>query len=320
MTVRSLCVLAVSALCAALPAQADPVRQVEQGWLQTLAFAAHQTEYSGTFVYQHGNHVETSRIVHLVDGGGEYEHLESLDGPHREIIRSNGQTWCVLGEQRSVRVEKGNGRRTFPDLLPDQITALNQNYQIREAERARVAGFETQAIVFQPRDGLRYAHKMWAHLDSGLLLKSVMLDEKGTPVEQYAFTQLTVGGNIDRSWLATLPKKLEKAASQPAAIKLEASPWRVDVIPAGFKVVAEMRRPLRDRKQPVIHLVYSDGLAGISVFIEPERRPGETVGLTSHGAVHVFTRTLDGFRVTVVGEVPARTVVQVADSVRYAGQ
>lgn len=318
---RPMQILLVSAMCMVLPAHAaESGRQVDPGWLQTLAFAAHQTEYSGTFVYQHGGHVETSRIVHLVDAAGEHERIESLDGPRREIIRNNGQTWCVLGGDRSVRMERVGERRTFPDLLPDQLTSLNQNYQIREAERARVAGFDAQAIIFQPRDGLRYAHKMWAHLGSGLLLKSVMLDEKGVPVEQYAFTQLTVGGNQDRSWVTAQPKGVEKTASLPVTLKLENHPWRVDAVPAGFKKVVEVSRPLRGRKQPVIHLVYSDGLAGISIFVEPEHRPDESLGLTSHGAVHIFSRSMNGFRVTVVGEVPARTVVQVADSVRYAGQ
>lgn len=320
MIVRCLRYLAVGAICVALPAQAEPGSPVDTGWLQTLAFAAHKTEFSGTFVYQHGSHVETSRIAHLLDAKGEHEHIESLDGPHREVYRDNGQVWCVLGEHQSVRVEKSANRRSFPDLLPEQLTSLRENYQIHEAERSRVAGFEAQAIIFKPRDGLRYTHKMWAHLDSGLLLKSIMLDERGAPVEQYAFTQLSVGKNLDRTWLASVNTPPEVSQPKPALTVLGNTGWRVDAIPAGFKKLTEIRRPLRDRKQPVIQQVYSDGLAGVSVFIEPERRPDEVGGLTSHGAINIVSRSMDGFRVTVVGEVPARTVIQIADSVRYAGQ
>lgn len=313
-------ILVAGALCATVSAHAESGKPVDPGWLQTLAFAAHKTEFSGTFVYQHGNHVETSRIVHLVDAKGEHERLESLDGPHREVYRDNGLVWCVLGDHHSVRIEKSANRRSFPDLLPEQLISLNENYQIREGERSRVAGFEAQAIIFKPRDGLRYSHKMWAHLDSGLLLKSIMLDEKGMPVEQYAFTELSFGSKLDRSWLATVTTPPEAIQSKSAAVKLENTGWRVDAMPIGFKKLTEIRRPLRDRKQPVIQQVYSDGLAGISVFIEPERRPDEVGGLTSHGAINIVSRSMDGFRVTVVGEVPARTVVQIADSVRYAGQ
>lgn len=316
----SLRYLAAGAFFAAFSAYAEPGKAIDPGWLQTLAFAAHQTEFSGTFVYQHGSHVETSRIVHLLDAQGEHERLESLDGPHREVYRNRGQVWCVLGDHRSIRIEQSANRRSFPDLLPEQLTALNENYQIREGERARVAGFETQAIIFKPRDGLRYSHKMWAHLDSGLLLKSIMLDEKGMPVEQYAFTQLNVGSNIDRAWLAAVTAPPEVMQPKPAVVKLGNTGWRADAMPVGFKKLTEIRRPLRDRKQPVIQQVYSDGLAGISVFIEPEHRPDEVGGLTSHGAINIVSRSLDGFRVTVVGEVPARTVIQIADSVRYAGQ
>lgn len=312
--------LILGAVCAAFPVHAESGNPVDSGWLQTLAFAAHKTEFSGTFVYQHGSHVETSRIAHLLDAKGEHERIESLDGPHREVYRDNGQVWCVFGDHQSVRVEKSANRRSFPDLLPEQLTSLRENYQIREAERARVAGFEAQAIIFKPRDGLRYTHKMWAHLDSGLLLKSIMFDERGVPVEQYAFTQLSVGDGLDRAWLASIATPPEVAQAKFPPVALGNTGWRVDAMPAGFKKLTEIRRPLRDRKLPVIQQVYSDGLAGVSVFIEPERRPDEVGGLTSHGAINIVSRSMDGFRVTVVGEVPARTVIQIADSVRYAGQ
>ena len=47
-------------------------RQISLDWLKVVAFAAHQTDYSGVFVYQYGNHVETSRITHVVETDREY--------------------------------------------------------------------------------------------------------------------------------------------------------------------------------------------------------------------------------------------------------
>jgi sigma-E factor negative regulatory protein RseB len=82
-----------------------------------------------------------------------------------------------------------------------------------------------------------------------------------------------------------------------------------------------MRRPFRENKEPVIHMVFSDGLAGISVFIEKVNELDHFhSGLAGQGSVHVYNRVVADSLVTVVGEVPARTVIQVADSVRYAGQ
>lgn len=293
-------------------------RQVSLDWLKTVAFAAHQTDYSGVFVYQYDNRVETSRITHVVEADSEYEKLESLDGPKREIIRHHGQVWCYINH-KMVQVGSQQGRNRFPSLLPEQLSALSENYQVREAGKERVAGYNTQAILFQPRDSLRYAHKMWVHTDSGLLLKSAVLDDKNRPVEQHAFTQLQIGGNIDRSWAragAALPSPESPKGGVPVN-----SGWVVDALPAGFRKTMEIQRPMRGRHAPVTQLVFSDGLSAISVFVEPSDDDEDDVdGLSSRGAVNLYHKLLDKNLVTVVGEVPPRTVMQVLDSVRYNGK
>lgn len=316
------------ALCGLLLAAANASageREVSLDWLKTVAFAAHQTDYSGLVVYQYDNHVETSRITHVVEPDSEYEKLESLDGPRREIIRHHGQVWCYLGH-RMVQVDSHQGRSRFPSLLPDQLSALSANYLAREAGTERVAGYNAQVILFQPRDNLRYAHKIWAHTDSGLLLKAAVLDDKNRVIEQYAFTQLQIGGNIDRSWIgskgtagfaAGLSVSPETASSGTAIN----SGWVVDALPAGFRKTREIQRPMRGKHAPVTQIVYSDGLSAISVFIEPSDRDEDDVeGLSSRGAVNLHHKVLDKHLITVVGEVPPRTVMQALDSVRYNGK
>jgi sigma-E factor negative regulatory protein RseB len=308
-------------------ASADPLQHDEVDWLETMAFAAHQTDYSGTFVYQDGmgGHVEVSRITHISDANGEHERLEGLNGTRREIVSSNNQVWLFLGD-RKVRIEKQHAERTFPALLPEQISTLKENYLITQTEEDRVAGFHAHVVTFQPKDNLRYAHKMWAHSVSGLLLKAVVLDERSRVIEQYAFTQLTLGGHVDRTWLE--PTKaaqlsLKKNQSSPAKLSepVKVSDWQVDSLPGGFKKITEVCRPMRDRKIPVTHLVFSDGLAGISVFIEDlGDRVDVNSGLSSQGSIQIYTRVSGDKLITVVGEVPPRTVIQVAESVRYAGQ
>ena len=304
---------------------ADPMQGDEADWLQTMAFAAHQTDYSGVFVYQSGGRVEMSRITHVSDEDGEHERLEGLGEGKREIVRSNDQVWLYT-EGRRVRVEKRQLSRAFPALLPAQISILKENYSVRQEEETEVAGYHAHAVVFQPKDNLRYTRKMWAHNDSGLLLKAAVLDDRGYIIEQYAFMQLSINGNIDRKWISR--EKLSALEPQPQSAPrptgepmLPPSGWQVDALPSGFKKIMEMRRLFRDSKEPIIHLVFSDGLAGISVFIEKVN--GQTrlnSGLAGQGAVHVYNRIVADSLVTVVGEVPARTVIQVADSVRYAGQ
>lgn len=316
------------ALCGLLLAAANTYageQQVSLDWLKTVAFAAHQTDYSGVFVYQYDNRVETSRITHVVELDSEYEKLESLDGPKREIIRHHGQIWCYINH-RMVQVDSQQVRGRFPSLLPEQLSALSSNYLIKEAGMERVAGYNTQVILFQPKDNLRYAHKIWAHTDSGLLLKAAVLGDKKQVIEQYTFTQLQIGGNIDRSWVgakdfagygAELPVPPETAMGGTAIN----SGWVVDALPAGFKKIREIQRPMRGKHAPVIQIVFSDGLSAISIFIEPDDGDEDDAdGLSSRGAVNLYHKVLDKHLITVVGEVPPRTVMQALDSVRYNGK
>lgn len=298
-------------------------RQVSLDWLKIVAFAAHQTDYSGVFVYQYDNQVETSRISHVVEADGEYERLESLDGPRREIVRHHGQVWCLIGH-KMVQMDSQQVRGMFPALLPEQLTALGENYHASQVGTERVAGYNAQVIMFKPRDNLRYVHKMWAHTDSGLLLKAAVLGAKDQVIEQYAFSQLQIGGNIDRSWIGGSIRNHENSASAPSQAKGGApvnSGWVVDALPAGFKKSLEIERQMRGRHAPVTQIVYSDGLSAISIFIEPDGGDEDDMdGLISRGAVNLHHKVIGKHLVTVVGEVPPRTVMQVLDSIRYNGK
>ncbi len=315
------------ALCGLLLAVANAYageRQISLDWLKTVAFAAHQTEYSGVFVYQYDNRIGTFRLTHIVEPDSEYEKLESLDGPRHEIIRHHGQVWCYINH-KMMQVDSQQVRSRFPFLLPDQLSALSANYQIEDAGVERVAGYNTQAILFQPRDNLRYAHKIWAHTDSGLPLKTAVLDDKKQVIEQYTFTQLQIGGDIDRSWIgaehstgrdAGLPVSPETASG--TAIN---SGWVVDALPAGFRKTREIQRRMPGKHVPVTQIVFSDGLSAISIFIEPADGDEDDVGgLSSRGAVNLYHKVLGNHLINVVGDVSPRAVMQVLDSVRYNGK
>jgi sigma-E factor negative regulatory protein RseB len=295
-------------------------------WLEVAAFAGHQTNYSGVFVYQYGNHVETSSIIHVNEAGGEYEKLESLDGPKREVIRHDGQIWSY-NNHKMVQIENQQGRGRFPMLLPEQLTSLSANYQSKTLGMERVAGYDAQVIQFQPKDNLRYAHKMWVHTDSGLLLKAAVLSYKNQVVEQYSFTQLQLGGNIDRSWCkqcdlpAVKGESLSILSEPDSGVTSINSGWVVDALPSGFKKTKEILRTMRSKHAPVTQIVYSDGMSAISVFIEQNDGDEDDVdGLFSRGAVNLYHRISDQYLITVVGEVPPHTVMQVLDSVRYNGR
>ncbi len=295
-------------------------------WLHVVAFAGHQTDYSGVFVYQYDNRVETSSIIHVTQANGEYEKLESLDGPKREIISHNGKLWGYHNH-KMVQIGSRYGHSNFPSLLPEQLSALEANYSAMQLGIERVAGYNTQVILFHPLDNLRYSHKIWVHSDSGLLLKAAVLGDNYRVLEQYAFTQLQIGGKIDQSWIkecdaAGADAKVKVPSDEAVQdIKPIKSGWVADMLPSGFKKTLEIQRKMHDRHAPVTQIVFSDGLSSISIFIEPnDRDEDDEDGLSSRGAVNLYRKVLDKHLITVVGEVPPRTVMQVLDSVRYNGK
>ena len=190
----------------------------------------------------------------------------------------------------------------------------------------RVAGYNAQVILFQPKDNLRYSHKIWVHTDSGLLLKAAVLGDKNKVVEQYAFTQLQIGGKIDRSWVKECDavgrhgKVTLNGTNQRHHTRQIAAGWRICCHQDSRRSMEILRR-MHGKHAPVTQIVYSDGLSAISVFIEPNDEDEDDVdGLSSRGAVNLYHKVMDKNLITVVGEVPPRTVMQVLDSVRYNGK
>lgn len=288
-------------------------------WLRRIHQATEKLSYSGVFVYQQSGRTETSRIARLADADGGVEKLEVLDGAPRVIVRTRDEIRCYLPESRTVKVDRRRDQRGFPALLPEQVNALAENYSITMNDVQRVAGFDCQVLVLTPRDDLRYGYRLWADVRTGMLLKARAFDGNGETVEQFTFTQLEIG-SVPRERMRPLRAarnwRVEQAGVAPA--DLAQSGWKVTADLPGFRKIVEIRRMLRDT-QPVGQMVYSDGLAAVSVFIEPLAGRSEVarLGLASMGAVNVYTREVADHLVTVVGEAPAASVQRIGNTVEY---
>ncbi len=290
-------------------------------WLQRIYSATQQLNYTGTFVYQHGQQVETSRITHLVDRAGPREKLETLDGVPREIIRTQDEIVCYLPASMTVKIDKQPGQPMFPAILPEQFKDLSENYIVRKGEVERVAGYSCQVVVLEPKDRMRYGHRLWADLKTGMLLKAKTVDEKNEVLEQFAFTQLQIGGHIDRDRLKPgFPRSREWRIENSGATRanLSESGWTLRSSPPGFHTVTELTRTLGETRG-VGHMVLSDGLAAVSVFIESatSKHPAPQPGLVRQGAINVYIRQVGSHWVTVVGEAPAESVKYIANAVEY---
>ncbi|HWI35541.1 MAG TPA: MucB/RseB C-terminal domain-containing protein [Burkholderiales bacterium] len=283
-------------------------------WLKKIQEATRNLSYSGTFVYQQGKQSETSRITRLASA--DVEKLEVLDGLPRELVRSRDTVRCYLPQAKVVKVEQRTPDRNFPALLPERINALARHYDIALGETRRIAGFECQSVNLTPRDNLRYGYHLYADRASGMLIGAVTVDSTGNQIEQFMFTQLAIG-NVTPEMV-----KPRQTAAGWRVEDAEAAPttligWTLKPDVPGFQKVVELKR--RMESKAVGQVVFSDGLAAVSVFIEPldGRRDPPRTGLASLGAIHIYTREVANHLVTVVGEAPAASVQRIANAVEY---
>jgi len=293
--------------------------------LERVQHAASQLDYAGTFTWQQGAQLQSSRIVHVVDATGERERIEVLDGPAREFIRHNDVVQCIVPGEQLVLVENRRSPR-FPGL--QFIHTLNRQADLarrytfaRVPPRQRVAGRSCTQIDARPKDALRFGQRMCVDDRTGLLLKVQTLDARGQVIEQIGFTSLQLGQKVyleqlAPSWDTRGPgwKTLHAGQDEIDAAQLG---WHLP-LPAGFRYVTQMSRPTRSGP-PMMHLVLADGLSAISVFIEAHQgRRQPPVQAKTVGAVGVHGVRVGDHWLTMVGEVPLPTLKTLADQVRYA--
>lgn len=282
-------------------------------WLKRAETAARQQNYSGIYVYHHGEHIEVLRVLHRVDAKGEQEKVEVLDGTPRQFLRINNDVYCHLPGGKQVRLERNAPRRFFPALLPANPAMLLDYYSVKLGGIERVAGRPCQVLLLEPRDGYRYAYNLWLDRATGLPLKSRIVNDSGNVVSMFAFSEVQIGKTPDiRYFFNDLAGKsiLKASLDQPATV-----PWNV-APPPGFARVQAAVRALPGKQMPVTHLVYSDGLSVLSMFLEPVNpKMPKMQGLAAEGAIGVYAREVDGYSVTTLGEVPNAALIETGNSV-----
>ncbi|MFW7343823.1 MucB/RseB C-terminal domain-containing protein [Pollutimonas sp. H1-120] len=317
MLLAAACALAQPAWSAeAAKAAPDPVLVA----LRKIQDAARKLDYSGVYTYQQGGIMLSSRIVHLVDGTGERERIEMLDGPPREYLRHNETTQCLVPEKKLVVIERRRGDR-FPALLLGEGKTIPENYQFKlQAGLSRIAGRECSIIELIPKDAHRYGYRLCADTKTSLLLKAQTLNQHGGVIDQISFSSLQVGdkvasGQLASSWNIQDWKVLETTM---APVDLAKNGWRIP-FPPGYQPVTQVSRPMKRGRQ-VSQLVITDGLAAISVFIEPYEADRDTPlanGAVSTGAMNIFRARIGDHWLTALGEVPAETVRDIAEHTEY---
>lgn len=310
--------LLLSSLAAAALAEEDP-RQ----WLLRMTMAVEDLNYEGSLVHMHGGEADILRIVHRVQDGKVAERITAVDGKGREIIRMDEQVTCILPDQMAIHVEPrdADARDQSPlqGSLPSVETLDEKLYTVRLDGPDTVAGRATQILAVQPMDPYRYGYRLWLDRQTAMPLKIQMREESGDVLEQILFTEIRMPATIPDAALEPSLDiegyRLMEGAAVPEGEEMPTADWRASDLPAGFMLKTVKSKYAPGAAMPTEQLVYSDGLAVVSVFIEAEQTEGGGKdGASSMGAANAYTTSRDGHLITAVGEVPVRTVERIARS------
>jgi len=297
---------------------AENASKTAQQWLSDMAGALHTLSYEGIFVYVSGPRMESLRLRHVVDEQGERERIISLNGAPREIMRHGQAVTSILPDARAVFNHPTESSPTFPSVLGDAFTSLAQFYNFQLIGTDRIAERESQLILVQPRDDYRYGYRLWLDSESAIPLRVDLLDEGGYPLEQVMFTSFSlIEDTVEAAPEKTANGAVSRLAMPPNEIgnTVAPAPWRIESLPDGFKLFSHIKELLPGSSQPVDHVVFSDGLVSVSAYMElmPNRRGLN--GLSRMGAFNAFGIQLEDYQVTVVGEVPAKTVEHIGRAI-----
>lgn len=289
-----------------------------RSWLQRIHNAASQRNYQGTLVVTAAGTMSSSRMAHYCEGNQCFERIDMLDGQPQRVYRHNEQVLTLWPAAKVARFEQRDVVALFPAVLSGSEEQLFDRYEMLVEGADRVAGLEAAVFLLRPRDGHRFAQRLWADQGSGLLLRADVLAPDGRVLETAAFTEVTIGVKSQSDSVLAPMKKLDGyrvLRSAPQRTGLDAEGWRLATPVAGFRQVSCVKRSLdatgdgeRAPSADVLQAIFSDGLTHVSVFVEPLRADRHRAGVAAFGATHTLMQPLGPFWVTVMGDVPMATL------------
>jgi sigma-E factor negative regulatory protein RseB len=291
-------------------------------WLARTDQALSKLNYEGVFVHAHGGETETLRVIHRVGPDGVSERLLSMDGSGREFIRRNAELTCYLPDKHVVLVEKSSDSGLLLANLPRLEANQAGQYQISLLTRTRTSGRPVRVIAITPMDELRYGYRIWVDEASAMPLKTQLRSLSGEVLEQLVFTDLRLPVRIADSELQSAVDTRGFTFVHQDNGSSESSPlsvsWLASMLPPGFRMTTSGRQVLPSG--PVEHLVFTDGMASVSVFVDITRETGTSKhdDAARMGTSSAYSTMVQGYRVTAVGEVPPDTVRAIAQSIRTA--
>lgn len=300
-------------LCASAENNSAPAE-----WLRGMSRAVSSMDYDGTVIRRQNGMSEAVKVVHKVVDGVVHERLVTQEGNGLEIVRVGNEVHCILPDRRSVLIEQWNAQWTLFSALPEGDILFDAHYDLSVVREERVAGRPAVLIAVRPHDQFRFGHRLWLDRQTAFPLRTELVDENGELIEEIKFADIRLGEVVSNEGLSTsfnlddFTWYAEPARARPVPIETD---WVSDDLPAGFKVKSTTTEQLPGGDEPVVHIVYDDGLAAVSVFVG--KKTQDSIAERSQiGSSSSYSVMQDGFRITAVGEVPEETVKRIASSMR----
>lgn len=322
------CLLLWAVLATVMPsvAQADPTALLAR---MNAAFA--EQDYDGVFTYFAGGDVATLRLVHKVIDGQHHERLIHLNGAPREMIRKGDDVVCIVHpEDTLVALEDSIPSGPFARSFAPAFESIGEHYMVEAYGHGRVADRVALRLAVAPKDNHRYGYRLWVDADTALLLRSELVDHEGRKLEIFQFANVRIGDGVDaaslepsqaeNSMVSHLRLESQNKVNLSAASEPDMPRWQATWVPAGFDMSGEAAAPAGAAERPMNTLMYSDGLANFSIFIEPMPRQGAADMTSQNGATLALTHAIQHgqshYLVTLVGEIPLDTARRVVRSLK----
>ncbi|NOQ76504.1 MAG: outer membrane lipoprotein-sorting protein [Methylococcaceae bacterium] len=285
-------------------------------WLKNMSQAMKALNYQGTVAFFKNGRLDTMKYFHVSENEREQERLLSLNSPMREVIREAGTVRCVFKKTKKNVLNHRPINDSFIIDLPDDFSNITSAYQLMIKDEESVAMLPAYVLSIEPIDEYRYRRKIWIDKASFLPLKTEVYDLSGVTVEQVVFTDIEVGlklafVNIDNESKDVDVKHVHRSKLAP----INEASFILQNLPLNFHLVFFTQMNRENSTSAVEHALLSDGFSSVSVYKEAKASDTQE-GLQTLGSVKSFTQVVDGFQITVMGEVPARTVQFIAQGVK----
>ena len=290
-------------------------------WLEEMNRSVVHRSFRGDFVYLSGPYLEAMQLRHWIVDGRPRESLYSLTGEPREIVRDADLLTITTWEDGKPHKVVHPSRGRLSPLKPLEAAMLQRHYRLLMGKPARIAGRNGVVVALVPRDDLRYGYRLTLDQESALPLDLTVMDGSGNLISRIMFVRLQleetdpVSGGADQDESGAGAEgtvvRSQSGARNPENEEdpLAGSSWTFRELPDGFQVISHQH----DESIGQEHFVLSDGLATVSAYIEPLAEGDRPfTGKTSLGSVNAYGLPIGKYQMTVVGEVPHKTLSLVA--------